>query len=1005
MLRAPCRWWRDLRLPQARTPYVVRMTDLFRDNLQAALGASFTLDRELGGGGMSRVFLARDVALDRDVVVKVLSPELAQVLSVERFGREIALAAALQHANIVPVLSAGTTQDKLPYYLMPFIEGSSLRDLVAGQTQLPIADVLLVLNDVTRALIYAHGRGVVHRDIKPDNVMLSGGAALVTDFGIAKAMSSARAEPVNDSLTRVGTSLGSPAYMSPEQGAGDPDTDHRTDLYALGAMAYELLIGRPPFGDRPAHAQLIAHVIETPVPVMTLRPDVPEPLAHLVMQCLAKEPSERPQLATEVLARLADAALAARAGTTGQHPAPDSLHEALGRPVGGRILSRRGVRLVIAAGLLTVAPGVAWLVTDRMRAPVGPDATLVAVMPFTVRDAALGVWREGMVDVLARSLDGAGTLRTVSPSTSIAQSGARADVTTATALGIRVGAGLVIFGELSPVGRDSVRARVALVDVKRAAVQHEVDVSGEVTRIDALADSVAIQLVRALGSSGALASGARVTSIGTSSLPALKAYLHGLQFYRRGNIDSARVAFDAAVTIDSLFALGWRGVASIYIRTGREAMPEAQAALDRAIRLRRGGSPRDSLLLHGDSLRLAVVRRTPTTTDALDEIPALTALFATLTEATRRYPGDAELWLELGDAGYHFGEFAGRGDTLVLRDFRQAIALDSMLLVPYVHATSLALRTAHFSEAAGYARQMVRLSPELAPYYRVLATVLDSAPRFSAAARAALDTLPARYVAAMMQAIGVVPEATALSQLLAVSQLERLTRVPTLADSAAFGRLLLLLQAQGGTVSSAKSPLVLGDRTQLALAGLLPTQPVLAEVAEVLARQPAAAGSAMPLLSTARDTAALKILVRVLDSVDVAVRAQTPRAVSERGRAARGYLALARGDSAEALRELLSLPMAMCEGAPCAVLTTVRLLVRAGRDADAARFLDRALPSNMSSAVTPPLMLLRAEVAERLTDRATARRWYQRVVAQWGKGAVTVQPVVQAARAGLSRVQ
>ena len=145
--------------------------------------------------------------------------------------------------------------------------------------------------------------------------------------------------------------------------------------------------------------------------------------------------------------------------------------------------------------------------------------------------------------------------------------------------------------------------------------------------------------------------------------------------------------------------------------------------------------------------------------------------------------------------------------------------------------------------------------------------------------------------------------------------------------------------------------------------------------------------------------------MRVLDSVDVAVRAQGPRAVSQRGRAARGYLALARGDSAEALRDLLSLPMAMCEGAPCAVFTTARLLVRAGRDADAARFLDRALPSNMSSALTPALMMLRAEVAERMTDRAIARSWYQRVVAQWGRGATTVQPVVQAAQAGLTRMK
>jgi serine/threonine protein kinase len=249
------------------------MPDTFRDPLQAALGATVQLGRELGGGGMSRVFLARDTSLGREVVVKVLAPELAQEFSVERFGREIALAAALQHAHIVPVLSAGVTAEGLPFYVMPFVEGASLRDRVTGGRGLPVADVLLVLGDVTRALVYAHGRGVVHRDIKPDNVMLSGGAALVTDFGIAKAMGTARATSAHDGqLTRMGTSIGSPAYMAPEQGAGDPAADHRADLYALGAMAYELLTGQPPFGDRAAHAQLVAHLSEAPVPVTARRP-------------------------------------------------------------------------------------------------------------------------------------------------------------------------------------------------------------------------------------------------------------------------------------------------------------------------------------------------------------------------------------------------------------------------------------------------------------------------------------------------------------------------------------------------------------------------------------------------------------------------------------------------------------------------------------------------------------------------------------------------------------
>src|SRR5690348_1670825 len=197
---------------------------------------------------MSRVFVADETALRRKVVVKLLSPELAQGISVERFEREIQTAAALQQANIVPVLATGESGG-LPYYTMPFVEGESLRRRLA-QGPLPISDVLRIMGDVARALQYAHDRGIVHRDIKPDNVLLSGGTAVVTDFGIAKALSASRTGPGGATLTQLGTSIGTPAYMAPEQAAGDPNVDHRADLYALGCMAYELLAGTPPFHGR-----------------------------------------------------------------------------------------------------------------------------------------------------------------------------------------------------------------------------------------------------------------------------------------------------------------------------------------------------------------------------------------------------------------------------------------------------------------------------------------------------------------------------------------------------------------------------------------------------------------------------------------------------------------------------------------------------------------------------------------------------------------------------------
>jgi eukaryotic-like serine/threonine-protein kinase len=288
-----------------------------RDQLQSVLGGAYSVERELGGGGMSRVFAATETALGRKVVIKVVPIELGAGVNVDRFKREIVVAANLQHPHIVPVLTAGEMSG-VPYYTMPFVDGESLRAQLA-RGPMPMPEVVNVLRDVAKALAYAHDHGVVHRDIKPDNVLMSGGSAAVIDFGIAKAISAARASDVDSSLTQVGTSIGTPTYMAPEQAAADPSTDHRADIYSFGCMAYELLSGRPPFDGLSPHKLLAAHMSERPQPVGDLRPDTPPLLADLVMHCLEKDPDARPQSAADV-ARLLDAV-----GTTSSQDAMPSM--------------------------------------------------------------------------------------------------------------------------------------------------------------------------------------------------------------------------------------------------------------------------------------------------------------------------------------------------------------------------------------------------------------------------------------------------------------------------------------------------------------------------------------------------------------------------------------------------------------------------------------------------------------------------------------------------------
>ena len=314
------------------------MSDLL-ERLTAALADRYTIEREIGSGGMATVYLAEDLRHHRKVAVKVLRPDLAATLGPERFLREIEIAAQLQHPNILPLLDSGEAGNFL-YFVMPYVEGQSLRDKLAKEGELPVGEAVRILRDVVDALTAAHAHGVVHRDIKPENVLLSGRHALVTDFGVAKAVSEATGRA---QLTTAGVALGTPHYMAPEQASADPHLDHRVDIYAVGAVAYELLTGRPVFLGTTPQQVLSAHVTEAPQPVTKHRDTVPPALEAIVMRCLEKKPADRWQTAEELLSHFE--ALATPSG--GMTPTAT-------RPVAATAGGRRWLVPTILGGAATV---------------------------------------------------------------------------------------------------------------------------------------------------------------------------------------------------------------------------------------------------------------------------------------------------------------------------------------------------------------------------------------------------------------------------------------------------------------------------------------------------------------------------------------------------------------------------------------------------------------------------------------------------------------------------
>jgi eukaryotic-like serine/threonine-protein kinase len=692
------------------------LTDDLQHSLESAIAPGLTLERELGGGGMSRVFLAREAGLDRQVVVKVLAPHLAAGVSAERFRREIQVAARLQHPHIVPLLTAGQAGDVL-FYTMPFVEGESLRARLGREGELPVALAVRLLQEVARALAYAHRQGIVHRDIKPANILLAEDEAQVADFGIAKALASSASASESDGLTSVGLALGTPAYMSPEQAGGDA-VDHRADLYALGCVGYEMLTGQPPFERRTPQAMMAAHATEAPVPVATRRPAVPSNLAALVMRLMEKRPADRPQDADEVVRAL-------NAVTHPEQVAAEARTRVVATPSAAP--AHRGRWLVAGAAGAVMLAVVAAAVLKRHPPPIGVDAQLVAVAPFRVTGADSGVsyLREGMVDLLSATMSGTSDFRTADPRAVVnawrRAEKSRPELSESEAISeaARVGAGRLVLGEA--VGtRSHVTLNAALLEVPGGKTRVRASVEGSLDSLPRLVDRLAAELLAL----GAGEDQQRLAGLISTSLPALRAYLDGQSLLRRGQFAPARERFEQAIQLDSTFALaGLAYAAANEWLGGRNINPGSQVAWR-------------------ERQRLPSVERLRLETHIGPHYPS----FSTVREyigAAERFaaaaPDRPEAWYKLGDLLYHEGPLVGIADAhpRARRAFARALAIDPTFAPALEHAPQLAFELADTAGVKNALRDFLRVdsTSPMASYHRwyVAAGVGDSAT-----ARAAL---------------------------------------------------------------------------------------------------------------------------------------------------------------------------------------------------------------------------------------------------------------------------
>ncbi len=974
----------DAQLPSIQNDLLEQLKNTFAD--------LYTVESEMKGGGMSRLFLATDVALRRRVVIKILPPDLVSPMMLARFRRESEVTAQLQHPHILPVISAGV-KDGLVHYVMPFIEGESLRGLLQREKQLPIAYALRILREMTDALAYAHKAGVIHRDIKPENVLIQDGHAVLADFGIAAALTGGGTEP-GERLTGTGISLGTVGYMAPEQALGEKTVDARADIYAMGVVGFELFSGVPPFTGATDQAILIAHLTREAPAVDAIRVDTPEAVSNAIKRAMQKDPALRFQDAGEFRDAIDVAYQPTSAGTQGLTASRTALQIRKYKrlPKNWRIALPVAVILVIAAVTATFM---------KLRGPKdAPNGVVIAIAPFNVPTSDFKLWREGMVDVLARYLDGIGPLKTVSPTIAIKGFPDLADSGSALALGKRTQAIYVIWGTVAGV-QGKVALRTHVLEVATGKSWEPGDVVG-VTVEDA-SRNYAKAVLDYLGSKYTLGATKNV-SFGSSSIDAIRSFLRGEQYFRATAWDSAGLNYADAIKADSTFPLALYRAAQVAAWQKNGSDSTARALWLKAGARNHHLAARDSLLLTSDSLRAALA---PLRSDSMNWA-MLTRLFQTVDKAAAKYPDDPEVWYAVGEARFHHGY--GSPVAITERDaldaFNKSIALDSAFAPAYVHAIELAFTLDGTEAGKKYVALYLGLHPtdvEAEGIAIVDKVVNDPASVDKLATQAPTDAVMAAYFALRRW-----PDTGETALKLLQSYKARPRNAQFAADSLRFWNFLPLELAYRGHLAEAWH--LMGEKprasrlfVELALLGGIPADTANSVMTGWISTGLQQSYCALPWFAKRGDIASIMTLSHRADSAARVGTELARRGARYRVASTKAYLSLAKHDTAAARGEFEALPDTLCIACYMDRLEAARLLAAAGKDDAAANLLDQRLNS-LIDPTEVSMAMERGRIAFKKKDKAIALRAFGIVAHAWEHGDASIQPMVKEARDALARL-